>query len=211
MKKSELKTLSDNTFTSNGVRDITAAEHRNFNNNTIDSMYTYPGSVIAWAGLKTTIPDGWLLCNGASFPKTLYPELFAALGGELSPWGVSSTTFNIPNIPIYGSPVMANQSNENTSGVNRLGLTGGSQTHTLTTDEIPQHTHQYQDSYFIEATPNGFSNEDLGTANKYGNSGMDQDNRYIWYRWKDTRPQGFSGSHNNMQPFAAMYWIIKVY
>lgn len=51
------------------------------------------GSVIFYLG--TTIPDGYLLCNGASLSRTEYPELFAAIGDR---WGSdSSSTFKLPD------------------------------------------------------------------------------------------------------------------
>ena len=40
------------------------------------------------------MPDGWLLCNGASLAKASYPDLFAAIGYT---WGGSGNTFYLPN------------------------------------------------------------------------------------------------------------------
>lgn len=52
------------------------------------------GSLAAFAG--TTIPSGWLLCNGANVSRTTYAKLFAAIGTK---WGAGdgSTTFTLPN------------------------------------------------------------------------------------------------------------------
>lgn len=52
------------------------------------------GALSAFAG--TTIPDGWLLCNGAAVSRTTYADLFAVIGTK---WGTGdgSTTFNLPN------------------------------------------------------------------------------------------------------------------
>lgn len=53
-----------------------------------------PGDYKMIAG--STIPDGWLLCNGAAVSRTTYAELFAAIGTRYGS-GNGSTTFNLPN------------------------------------------------------------------------------------------------------------------
>ncbi len=52
------------------------------------------GTMVPFGG--TTIPDGWLLCNGAAVSRTTYKNLFTAIGTK---WGTGdgSTTFNLPN------------------------------------------------------------------------------------------------------------------
>ena len=51
------------------------------------------GSVIFYLG--TTIPDGYLLCNGASLSRTEYQELFEVLGTKCG--AVDSAHFNLPD------------------------------------------------------------------------------------------------------------------
>lgn len=51
------------------------------------------GSVIFYLG--TTIPDGYLLCNGASLSRTEFPELFAVLGTKCG--SVDSAHFTLPD------------------------------------------------------------------------------------------------------------------
>ena len=53
-----------------------------------------PGDYKMIAG--STIPDGWLLCNGAVVSRTTYAKLFAAIGTRYGS-GNGSTTFNLPN------------------------------------------------------------------------------------------------------------------
>ncbi|WP_440264666.1 phage tail protein [Duodenibacillus massiliensis] len=53
-----------------------------------------PGDYKMIAG--STIPDGWLLCNGAAVSRTTYAKLFAAIGTRYGS-GNGSTTFNLPN------------------------------------------------------------------------------------------------------------------
>ncbi|WP_251569522.1 phage tail protein [Parasutterella muris] len=58
------------------------------------SKKTVPiGVVVHYMG--DTIPEGYLLCNGASLSRTEYPELFAVLGTKCG--AVDTAHFNIPD------------------------------------------------------------------------------------------------------------------
>ena len=50
------------------------------------------GVMVPFAG--KTVPDGWLLCNGAALAKAAYPDLFNAIGYT---WGGYRDTFYLPN------------------------------------------------------------------------------------------------------------------
>lgn len=59
------------------------------------SKKTVPiGVVVYYVG--NTIPEGYLLCNGAKLSRTEYPELFAVLGTKCGP--VDGAHFYIPNV-----------------------------------------------------------------------------------------------------------------
>lgn len=53
------------------------------------------GTVLPFAG--TTIPDGYLACNGAAVSRTTYKKLFDVIGTTYGS-GDGSTTFNLPNL-----------------------------------------------------------------------------------------------------------------
>ena len=53
------------------------------------------GQIIPYSG--SSIPDGYLLCNGANIDRTTYADLFSKIG-TLYGAGDGSTTFTIPNI-----------------------------------------------------------------------------------------------------------------
>lgn len=53
------------------------------------------GSVIAWSG--SSIPSGWLNCNGDAISRTTYAALFAVTGTDYGV-GDGSGTFNLPNL-----------------------------------------------------------------------------------------------------------------
>ena len=81
----------------------------------------------------TTAPTGYLLCNGAAVSRTTYATLFGVVGTTFGS-GDGSTTFNLPNyqdrMPIGVNSIAAT-----------IGATGGSSTTTLTTSNLPAHTH----------------------------------------------------------------------
>lgn len=55
-----------------------------------------PTGMIAFFALST-VPEGWLICNGASVSRTVYAKLFAAIGTKFGA-GDGSTTFTLPNL-----------------------------------------------------------------------------------------------------------------
>lgn len=61
------------------------------------------GKVEAYAG--STIPDGYLLCDGSAVSRTTYSRLFSAIGTTHGA-GDGSTTFNVPDIPPLATNVM---------------------------------------------------------------------------------------------------------
>lgn len=106
-----------------------------------------PGVMAEFGGLAA--PEGWLLCGGQAVSRTTYADLYTAIG---TTWGVGdgTTTFNLPD---YRGRVGAGKDDMGGTSANRLtgvsgsldgdtlGATGGSETHTLTTAEMPAHTH----------------------------------------------------------------------
>ena len=79
------------------VNGVKAGEYNGDADKTINitvSEGAQPGDYKMIAG--ATIPDGWLLCNGASVARTTYAKLFAAIGTRYGS-GNGSTTFNLPN------------------------------------------------------------------------------------------------------------------
>lgn len=77
-------------------------------------------------------PRGWLPCNGQVLAINQYQALFSILGTTYG--GNGMTTFALPNLQ-GRAPVHTG------SGIT-LGQSAGEETHTLTIQEMPSHTHQ---------------------------------------------------------------------
>ncbi|MBE5820449.1 MAG: hypothetical protein E7310_06545 [Clostridiales bacterium] len=97
------------------------------------------GSVFQFA--SDNVPNKFLLCNGQAVSRTTYSQLFAVIGTTYGA-GDGSSTFNVPNLKTR-VPVGKDSSNTSFSS---LGKTGGSATHTLSTNEMPSHTHTFTGS-----------------------------------------------------------------
>lgn len=147
------------------------------------------GSISAYAG--SDIPDGWLLCDGATIARVQYPALFAAIGITYG-LGNGTTTFRLPNLA--GRVIVARDPSQNEFAA--LGKTGGAKTHTLTLGEMPQHTHGQQ-----------------VTANEGGPAGRIDYTRdgagWSYPQGTTTEAAGGSQPHNNLQPFLTLAYIIK--
>lgn len=81
----------------------------------------------------STVPSGFLACDGSAVSRTTYADLFAAIGTVYGP-GDGESTFNIPNL-----------SGRVAVGVDTgmsIGSTGGSESVTLTANELPSHVHE---------------------------------------------------------------------
>lgn len=98
------------------------------------------GGVVAWAGDSGNIPSGFLLCNGQAYARNVYLSLFAVIGTRFSQPGDGDTVFRVPNL--IDRFIMGTDS--------QFGLTGGSNSVTLSIANLPAHTHPGQ----TKAPPN---------------------------------------------------------
>ena len=165
------------------------------------------GSVQSFAG--STAPTGWLLCFGQAISRTTYGSLFTVLGTTYGS-GDGSTTFNLPDLrgrvpagkdDMGGSAASRLTSTTITSGATTLGNSGGAQTHTMTTSEMPSHTHTWGTS-FISADVNGAGSFTAPYLSQAGNN--------AWYTTPATGSAGSGSAHNNVQPTIILNYIIKV-
>lgn len=159
------------------------------------------GSLLPYAGASA--PTGYLLCDGAAISRTTYATLFALVGLTYGA-GDGATTFNIPDLR---GRVIAGQDDMGGSSANRLtglsggvdgdvlGGSGGAETHTLVTSEMPAHTH----GGLTTINPSG---GDGGSAN---DPGID----YVTSNSGGSGSTGGGGAHNNIQPTLILNYIIK--
>lgn len=112
------------------------------------------GSIMQYAG--SVAPAGWLLCDGTAYATATYPALSAVLGtsyntsaGQPSP---GAGNFRVPILTgRIGVGYDAAQ-----ASFNALGNSGGANQHTLSTAEMPSHTH-VQDAHNHSQNSHGHS------------------------------------------------------
>ena len=157
------------------------------------------GALMPYAG--TSAPTGFLLCYGQAISRSTYADLFSAISTTYGT-GDGSSTFNLPDLRgrvVAGQDDMGGSSadrlTDQTGGLNgdTLGDTGGSETHTLSTAQLPAHTHTVaaQQQVGGDSTNRGGSGQ-LGAAATI-----------------TTSSTGSGSAHNNVQPTIILNYIIR--
>lgn len=119
---------ASNLFTS-GVVDTAAIRDGNVTKGKIEPSQQIPaGIIMAFAG--TTLPTGWLWCDGASYAQTSQPDLFAAIGSR---YGSTGASFNVPDL--------RDQFPRGAATTSASVTVTGADTITLTAANLPVHTH----------------------------------------------------------------------
>lgn len=161
-------------------------------------MDQYIGEIRMFAG--NFAPSGWAFCNGQVLPIAENEVLYALLGTTYG--GDGQTTFALPDLrgrlPIH-------QGTSSTGTSYSLGQTGGSETVSLSVNQLPSHTHVVNatDVSGTEPTP-------------IGNLWADGLHRYSTNASTGTMFQeaisseGGNQPHNNMMPFTAVHFIIAL-
>jgi len=122
----------------------------------------------------------WLKCDGSAKSRVTYADLFAEIGIAFGS-GDGSTTFNVPD-PSGRVPLVAGAGTGLT--VRAIGDDGGEETHVITVDEMPAHSHS-----------GGMGNG----RGSYQGGGQLSDHVNV-----NTGSQGGGMAHNNMPPFLAI-------
>jgi microcystin-dependent protein len=93
------------------------------------------GTISPFGG--TVIPDGYLLCDGTQYSTTTYADLFNVIGTMYCPGPCAGPMlFAVPDLR---GKVPAGQGGTALSGT--IGTTVGAETHTLSSAEMPTHSH----------------------------------------------------------------------
>lgn len=160
-----------------------------------------PGSIMPYVG--DNAPAGWLLCSGGSFLKSAYPALASAIGTKFGTSG-SSSYFYVPNL--RGRVVVGLDSGD--SSFYPIGYSSGEKRVSLSESEMPRHSHALEGYggnglYAGNPTPNWPSQDGPGYMPWWGPGGSGA------FQITTMTRAGSGGSHNNLQPYMVMNYIIK--
>jgi microcystin-dependent protein len=155
------------------------------------------GEIRMMAG-PNIVPPYCVPCDGTSLPAANYQDLYNAIGEAYGTTGTGM--FNLPDL--RGCLPISRSTNY------PLGNTGGSESVTLTTAQIPAHTHP------MYGTSTTATQTTPSLTNILGQSGS----RPVIYQSSVPGPQqmssqaiGYTGdnsSHNNVQPFLCVNFVI---
>jgi microcystin-dependent protein len=166
----------------------------------------YVGEIRMFGG--TFAPAGWMTCDGQLLPISEYDTLFNLIGTTYG--GDGQSTFALPNL---AARVPIHVGNNGTSTYN-IGDNGGVTSVTLSTNQIPVHSHPFvadtgnvstsvpTNAYFANTNPNNYYTvPGTGPAQP------------LWRNFNaGTLPiQGGSQPHDNMQPYLAVTFIISLF
>lgn len=163
------------------------------------------GTIVAWAGNKTLLPEGWLICNGDKISSTKYRELCEVLSDRWGPTTVNNNVIKEASLPDlrgmflrgvnegrtgqYADPD-ANNSRDYENG-NKPSSFKSNEVGSYQADKFENHTHKY-------ATANGGTNKVSYPSKDAGTMANMQENNTTSEGGSETRP-------NN----AYVYWIIR--
>jgi microcystin-dependent protein len=168
-------------------------------------MNPYVGEIRMWGGFRHA-PAGWAFCDGSPVSRTDNDMLFMLIGTTYGS-GDGVNTFNLPDlrgrVPIH----MGTQGGETFP----IGSKGGSETVTLTTDQIPSHTHVLTATDSKQITrPSTFAFPASVTPTKdflYGPPGGSP----ATFVASTIGNTGGGQAHNNIQPYVAINFIICLF
>jgi hypothetical protein len=98
------------------------------------------GSMISYMG--TTIPQGWLLCDGDAVSRTIYSALFDAIGTTYGD-GSGYTTFNLPHLRGRVALGIGGHAASRISitSADSLNFPMGEDSYTISINEMPSYNH----------------------------------------------------------------------
>jgi len=176
---------------------------------------TPAGTINPYAG--TTTPPGWLFCYGQSLNSSTNPEyadLFAAIGTTYG--GSGASAFNVPDLrgraPAGKDDMGGSAASRITSGGSgitgsTLGASGGAETSTLTTAQLPAHSHPFGTN--LAANNGGW----IGHAFSFGGGHWGAaigGNANTVFNKSSSNNTGSGNPHGNTQPTIILNYIIKL-
>jgi len=202
----------------------------NFNGASISGIVAIEvGTILPWS--NSTLPSGYLNCDGTAVSRSTYSALFAIIATDYGV-GDGSSTFNLPDlrdkVPLGVSSTRAVASTGGAETVSSSGsltlaeftpagnVGGSTGNTTLSVAKIPSHAHDLTrrtsgSTQYINDSSNGSKlNSGVNTGNK-GGSGSHSHNMSANFTGTAVTPTGnFSGSATSViQPYVAIKFMIK--
>ncbi|MFQ5524658.1 MAG: phage tail protein [Thermoanaerobaculia bacterium] len=159
----------------------------------------FVGEIRMFAG--NFAPRGWAFCDGQLLAVSQNDALFSLLGTIYG--GDGRTTYGLPDmrgsIPIHAGsgPGLSPR---------KLGAKGGAEKVTVTTNQLPSHSHDFKAS-----TTNGVNDSPEGTVFGSGIADVFHATPSTDMRAAMVQATGGSRSHTNLMPFLCIHFIIALF
>jgi len=142
-------------------------------------------------------PAGWAFCDGSLIPISENETLFNLIGTTYG--GDGQSTFALPDlrsrVPVHQGPGFT------------IGQSGGAETVTLTTAQIPSHSHVPQGNSGVGSQPNPTGNVWAQSAlNQFSNGTAN-----VAMAPAAIGSAGGSQPHDNMLPFLTVSFILSLF
>ena len=167
----------------------------------------YIGEIRIFAGNFN--PNGWMFCEGATLAISENDALFTLIGTTYG--GDGQETFNLPNL---ASRVPMHMGTGPDGTTYQIGEAAGTEQETLTTQQIPAHTHAAMGSTAAgnNSVPTGGVFAVPGVVNPVSGAAIYSSDPPLSPLAPNTiQPAGGSQPHENTQPFLCVNFIISLF
>jgi microcystin-dependent protein len=161
----------------------------------------FVGEIRMFAG--NFAPAGWMFCSGQTLPISQNDTLFILIGTMYG--GDGESTFNLPNLQ---SRVPMHFGNGPDGVTYQMAEAAGVESVTLSTQQIPVHTHALLGSTAAASAGNP-TNQVLAQSAQV--QYMIEDDPTIAMNASSISPVGGSQPHENCQPFLCINYIISLF
>lgn len=200
--------------------------------NVVNNLSTYDWNNAPSIGaVRNYIESGSVVQSQKEWLKDLILETTHPIGSlEINTSGINPSEYLGGGWESFGSGRTLVGVNSSDSDFDTAEETGGEKTHTLTTNEIPAHTHGSKSlvgtwanwgegSGMVSSSANGYKVTGIvsavGDNNQYGwgsSTGRDQDNTSLKIdATHEHNSVGGSQAHNNLQPYITVYFWKRIY
>jgi microcystin-dependent protein len=164
-------------------------------------MAPYVGEIRMFAG--NFPPNGWMFCEGQTLPISENEVLFQLIGTTYG--GDGEETFNLPNL---ASRVPIHMGTGPDGTTYQIGEMAGTEQETLTTQQIPNHTHALVGS---TGTATSQVPTNLLLAATQAQTYTNLTDTITNMAPNSIGPSGGSQPHENTQPFLCINFIISLF
>lgn len=207
----------------------------NFNGSALTNIVAIEvGTILPWS--NSTLPSGYLNCDGTAVSRSTYSALFAIIGTDYGV-GDGSSTFNLPDlqdkVPVGVSNSKAVASTGGAATVTPTGsvtinaltpsgtISGSTGNTTLSTSKIPSHSHSLglyrgqlasaQQVDVEKTTYSGYYGNALPNGGNTGGGGSHNHSLSATFSGSSVTPTGTTSINavSTLQPYVAIKFMIK--